>query len=73
MYLGVFQPADYVFGDYFGVPRYVDSQEKILTEIMVCSSVLTVLGGFVNHLVCFLGLSRCVDTLMSRRRFRPKS
>ena len=28
------------------MPRHVDASEEILTEIIVCSSVLTVPGGF---------------------------
>ena len=42
MYLRIFRPAEYVFGDDFGVPRHDDAQQKILTEIIVCSSVLTI-------------------------------
>ena len=38
--------TEYVFRDCFDVSLHVDSQEKILTEIIVCNSVLTVPGGF---------------------------
>ena len=31
---------------YLGVPRQVDAQEKILSQIIVCSSGLYVPGGF---------------------------
>ena len=39
MNLGGFRPAEDVIGDYFGVPRYVDVQEKILLQVIFCSSV----------------------------------
>ena len=46
MYLGVLRPTEPVFVVYLGVPRHVDVQEKILTEIMVCISGLNVPEGF---------------------------
>ena len=45
MYLGVFRPGEYVFGDYYALPRHVDSQEKILSRNIVCNSVLNVPGS----------------------------
>ena len=74
MYLGDFRPTESVFEDYFGVPRQVDAQEKILSQIIVCCSVLTVPGGFFDLLSTFLRtISVYLDTLMPRRRFHPKS
>ena len=46
MYQKVFRSIGYVFGDDYGMPQQVDAQEKILMEIIVCSSILTVPGGF---------------------------
>ena len=46
---GVFRPAEYIFGDCFGVPRHVDAQETISYKIIVCCSVLTVAVGFSTH------------------------
>ena len=47
VYLGVFWPAESVFEDYISVPRHADAQEKILSPIIVCCSVLTLPWGFL--------------------------
>ena len=46
MSLRVFRPAEYVFGDYFGVPQHVDAQVTISSKIIVCCSVFSVPWGF---------------------------
>ena len=58
---GGFRHAEYVFADYFGVPRHVDAQEKIPSQILVCSSVLNVSGGFSTRWVSFSGLFLCTS------------
>ena len=62
MYLGVFRPAKFVYGDYFGVSRHVDAQETILSQNIVCNSVLNARGGFSSCWVRFCGLYRCATT-----------
>ena len=42
----VFRSAEYVLGDYFGVLRHVEALEKILSQIIVCSSVMNIPGVF---------------------------
>ena len=60
MYLGLFLPAKYVFGDYFGVPRLVDAQEKILLQIIIFSSVLLYLRVFQPAEYVFGIISVCL-------------
>ena len=75
MYLGVSRLAEHVFEIYFGVPRHIDIQEAIFSQIIVCSVILAVPGGFfetVSKLASVLStFSRTIsvygDTLMSRR------
>ena len=46
------------------MPRYVDAQEKILSQIIVCSSVLNVPGVFRSTeyvFVVYFGVPRIVD------------
>ena len=54
MYLGVFRPTEYVFGYYYSMLRHVDAQENILTDIIVCSLVLTV-PGVLRPTECVFG------------------
>ena len=64
MNLGVFRSAKYAFVDYFGILRHDDAQEKILSQILVFSSVLYVTGGFSIYRVRswdYFGVSRHVD------------
>ena len=58
MYLG------YVIGDYFGVRRHVDAQEKILSQIIHCCWSFTVPGIFLLAeyvFVDYFGVPRQVD------------
>ena len=68
------RPNEYVLGDCFGVPRHGDAQEKILSQIIVCSTNLSVRGSFFDLLNTLLRtISVCLDMLMPRRGFCPKS
>ena len=57
----VFRPVKYLFGDCLGRPRPANDQQKILTEIIVCGSGLTVSGVFSTRWARFWGLFRCTS------------
>ena len=59
---GIFRSAEYVFEDYFGVPRHVDAQKAISSPIIVSSANLSIPGGFSTRWVRFWGLFRCTST-----------
>ena len=50
LHLRVYRPSEYVFEDYFGAPWHVDVQELISLQIIVCSAISTVPGGFFDSL-----------------------
>ena len=60
--MGVFRPAEFVFGDYFGGYQHADAQETISTEIIVFSSNLSVPGGISTFSVRSWGLFRYAKT-----------
>ena len=60
--LGVFRPTESVFQDYFSVARHTDAQEMILSQIIVCCSVLTEPGDFSTFWARSWGLFRCNST-----------